>query len=111
MLTYWVAHIVFATVVGATTTPSVSTAVYGVSTLTEDSFSVSGAGVAEQEAARKHAESFYKVQCHAHTYELSISSFASVWILVNCCTLLCAFVVFLKHWCFKIFTDEAVKGY
>ncbi|AFK83910.1 B73 [miniopterid betaherpesvirus 1] len=54
---------------------------------------------------------FYGVGCRSHAYELSIGSFASVWIMVNFITLICSFAVFLKHWCYKTFTQDTSKGY
>lgn len=54
---------------------------------------------------------FYGVECRSHVYELSMGSFASVWIMVNFITLICSFAVFLKHWCYKTFTHDTSKGY
>ncbi|AEV80768.1 envelope glycoprotein N [Aotine betaherpesvirus 1] len=54
---------------------------------------------------------FYDVTCTSHTYELSMHSFAAIWMCVNVVILLCSFGVVLKHFCFQTFTISTTKGY
>ncbi|AWV68674.1 M73 protein [Murid betaherpesvirus 1] len=54
---------------------------------------------------------FYDVKCHSHFYGLSVSSFASIWMMVNAIVFICAFGVFMRHWCYKAFTSDTAKGY
>lgn len=54
---------------------------------------------------------FRSAACHSHVYELSISSFASVWMLINVVVFSCSFGVFMKHCCYKTFTSDTSKGY
>nr|WEG69899.1 envelope glycoprotein N [Mastomys natalensis cytomegalovirus 3]WEG70319.1 envelope glycoprotein N [Mastomys natalensis cytomegalovirus 3]WEG70459.1 envelope glycoprotein N [Mastomys natalensis cytomegalovirus 3]WEG70599.1 envelope glycoprotein N [Mastomys natalensis cytomegalovirus 3]WEG70879.1 envelope glycoprotein N [Mastomys natalensis cytomegalovirus 3] len=58
-----------------------------------------------------NVDNFFEVNCHSHFYELSIQSFASVWMMINAVVFFCAFSVFLKHWCYKAFTSDTAKGY
>lgn len=58
-----------------------------------------------------HRDLFYDTGCHSHTYELSMTSFAAMWIAANFAILACAFGVFLKHCCYKTFTGDTSKGY
>lgn len=54
---------------------------------------------------------FYSPECHSHTYEISIKSFSTIWLMFNFIVLFCSFGVFLKFWCYKAFANETVKGY
>ncbi|AEV80923.1 envelope glycoprotein N [Saimiriine betaherpesvirus 4] len=62
-------------------------------------------------ADTNHKSTFYDVGCTSHTYELSMQSFAAIWLCCNIVVLLCSFGVVLKHFCFQTFTVSTTKGY
>lgn len=55
--------------------------------------------------------SFYGVGCNSHYFHLSVKSFASIWLMLNFVLFVASFAIFMKHWCFKAFTSDTVKGY
>ncbi|AGE11542.1 GP73 [Caviid betaherpesvirus 2] len=59
----------------------------------------------------KTALGFYDVGCVSHAYNVSIRSFASLWILGNVFILLCSFGIFLRHCCYRSFASETARGY
>ncbi|APA45457.1 envelope glycoprotein N [Human betaherpesvirus 5] len=61
---------------------------------------------------RRHAnDDFYKAHCTSHMYELSLSSFAAWWTMLNALILMGAFCIVLRHCCFQNFTATTTKGY
>lgn len=54
---------------------------------------------------------FYGVGCDSHRFHLSVVSFASIWLMLNFIIFVTSFAIFMKHWCFKAFTSDTVKGY
>lgn len=58
-----------------------------------------------------HKTTFYDVNCVSHAYEISVTSFAAIWSLINVAILMCSFAMFLKHVCYKTFTSETSRGY
>ncbi|AFX83388.1 B73 [Murid betaherpesvirus 8] len=74
--------------------------------LTPTSGAISTDGTAERNVA-----DFYHVDCHSHYFELSIKSFSAIWMCINAIVFVCAFAVFMKHWCYKAFTSDTSKGY
>nr|ALJ55919.1 glycoprotein N [Human betaherpesvirus 5]ALJ55953.1 glycoprotein N [Human betaherpesvirus 5] len=60
---------------------------------------------------RRHAnDDFYKAHCTSHMYELSLSSFAAWWTMLNALILMGAFCIVLRHCCFQNFTATTTKG-
>ncbi|AAK57118.1 T73 [Tupaiid betaherpesvirus 1] len=86
---------------------------HGVSWADEAGASSPAAGVTSGPvvAARPPGSDFYEAHCHSHVYEISISSFAAVWILLNFAVFACAVGVFLKHCCYQTFATATSKGY
>nr|AAM82412.1 structural glycoprotein gpUL73 [Human betaherpesvirus 5] len=61
---------------------------------------------------RRHAnDDFYKAHCTSHMYELSLSSFAAWWTMLNALILMGAFCIVLRHCCFQNFTATTTKSY
>ncbi|CAG7582636.1 envelope glycoprotein N [Human betaherpesvirus 5] len=56
-------------------------------------------------------DDFYKAHCTSHMYELSLSSFAAWWTMLNALILMGAFCIVLRHCCFQNFTATTTKGY
>ncbi|ATA58283.1 UL73 viral envelope glycoprotein [Eptesicus fuscus gammaherpesvirus] len=55
-------------------------------------------------------ENFYDYSCTADTYEMSFSSFSSVWAFLNVAIILIATVLFLVYMCFNKFVDTVVHS-
>ncbi|QQL10041.1 Cy102 [Cynomolgus cytomegalovirus] len=61
---------------------------------------------------RQHAnDDFYTAHCTSHMYQVSLRSFASIWICMNVVILIISFFVVLRHCCFQNFTTTTVAGY
>ncbi|QQL09703.1 Ba102 [Baboon cytomegalovirus] len=54
---------------------------------------------------------FFSAQCTSHMYEVSMKSFAAIWICLNILLLVISFAVVLRHCCFQNFTTTTVAGY
>ncbi|AEV80609.1 envelope glycoprotein N [Cercopithecine betaherpesvirus 5] len=54
---------------------------------------------------------FFSAQCTSHMYQVSMRSFAAIWICLNVVLLLISFCVVLRHCCFQNFTTTTVAGY
>ncbi|AKI29773.1 envelope glycoprotein N [Mandrillus leucophaeus cytomegalovirus] len=54
---------------------------------------------------------FFSAQCTSHMYQVSMKSFAAVWICLNVVLLVISFCVVLRHCCFQNFTTTTVAGY
>ncbi|AEV80426.1 envelope glycoprotein N [Cercopithecine betaherpesvirus 5] len=61
---------------------------------------------------RQHSNNdFFSAQCTSHMYQVSMKSFAAIWICLNVVLLLISFCVVLRHCCFQNFTTTTVAGY
>nr|AAM82403.1 structural glycoprotein gpUL73 [Human betaherpesvirus 5] len=97
--------------VKATTTATTSTTTTRSTTSSTTSTKLSST-THDPNVMRRHAnDDFYKAHCTSHMYELSLSSFAAWWTMLNALILMGAFCIVLRHCCFQNFTATTTKGY
>nr|WMN01616.1 envelope glycoprotein [Human betaherpesvirus 5] len=99
----------------STTVKSTAVATTSTTTATSTSSTTStkpGSTTHDPNVMRRHAnDDFYKAHCTSHMYELSLSSFAAWWTMLNALILMGAFCIVLRHCCFQNFTATTTKGY
>ncbi|ACT81909.1 envelope glycoprotein N [Human betaherpesvirus 5] len=99
----------------STTVKSTAVATTSTTTATSTSSTTStkpGSTTHDPNVMRPHAHNdFYNAHCTSHMYELSLSSFAAWWTMLNALILMGAFCIVLRHCCFQNFTATTTKGY
>nr|WMN01610.1 envelope glycoprotein [Human betaherpesvirus 5] len=99
----------------STTVKSTAVATTSTTTATSTSSTTStkpGSTTHDPNVMKRHThDDFYKAHCTSHMYELSLSSFAAWWTMLNALILMGAFCIVLRHCCFQNFTATTTKGY
>lgn len=53
---------------------------------------------------------FYSFDCNADTYAPNLSSFSTIWALLNVLVVIISFIVYLMYLCFNKFVDTMTKA-
>ncbi|ACS91998.1 envelope glycoprotein N [Human betaherpesvirus 5] len=93
-------------------TTSVTTSTTPTTTTTTLTSTKPGSTTHNPNVMKRHDhDDFYNAHCTSHMYELSLSSFAAWWTMLNALILMGAFCIVLRHCCFQNFTATTTKGY
>lgn len=73
--------------------------------------SLSDSGVTHTNPIVKEQQSsFYSYECNADTYTPNLSSFSTIWALLNVLVIIISSIVYLMYLCFNKFVDTMTKA-
>lgn len=95
---------------------SESTTLNGMTSIIEPSVystpkSLSDSGFTHTKPIVKEQQTdFYSYECNADTYAPNLSSFSTIWALLNVLVIIISFIVYLMYLCFNKFVDTMTKA-